>query len=265
LDPTFFAAFDLRVGKTMYDTKEVLASIDRNAVYILVLCATAMLFNYIYFIAAARRGFRDKVYPFSVFSTLFWLSGDASVVLNYDLAFHVVNHWYLKLFWVALCFTVLFELLYLSMIIRFGRKELAPDMSQSQFVAIILGALAVMFIAYTFIKTRMVDTLVIDYFCLANLAGPVFGWHLITRRKTRAGTSTLIWICYTMLVICWSAALAFFFGKPFNSPEYLTLYGLAIAGSVIVTLKVMSLPPVPTADSVLPRAESPGDIALQPR
>src|SRR5271170_1295953 len=99
----------------MYDTKTVLTSIDQNAPYILILCGGAMLFNYIYFIDAARRGLRDKVYPFSVFSTLFWLSGDGSVVLNYNLAFHVVNHWYLKLFWVALVFTVSFELLYLYM------------------------------------------------------------------------------------------------------------------------------------------------------
>ena len=232
-------------GSYMYDTKVVLAAIDAHAPYILALCGMAMLFNYIYFIDAARRGFRDKVYPFSVFSTLFWLSGDSSVVLNYELAFHVVNHWYLKLFWVALVFTVAFELLYLSMILRFGRKELAPDMGQPQFVATVLGGLVLMFIAYTFIKTRMGDTLVIDYFCLANLAGPAFGWYLVSRRKTRAGTSPLIWVCYTMLVVCWSSALALFFGAPFASPEYLTLYAVTIAASVVVTLKVMRLPPAP--------------------
>jgi hypothetical protein len=225
----------------VYDTKEVLASIDQNAVYILLLCGAAMAFNYIYFIDAARRGFRDKVYPFSVFSTLFWLSGDASVVLNYDLAFNVINHWYLKFFWVALCFTVMFELLYLSMILRFGRKEIAPELSQPQFVASVLGALVVMFFAYTFIKTRMGDTLVIDYFCLANLAGPMFNWHLISRRKSLAGTSPLIWVCYTALVVCWSTALMLFFGKPFASPEYLTIYALAAGGSLVVTLKVIKM------------------------
>jgi hypothetical protein len=229
----------------MYETKAVLASIDQHAPYILALCGTAMLFNYIYFIDAARRGFRDKVYPFSVFSTLFWLSGDGSVVLNYDLAFHVVNHWYLKLFWVALVFTVSFELLYLSMILRFGRKEIAPEMEQPQFVATILGGLVLMFVTYSFIKARIGDTLVIDYFCLANLAGPAFGWQLVSRRKTRAGTSPLIWVCYTLLVVCWSAALILFFGKPFASPEYLTLYGMTIAACVVVALKVMRLPPAP--------------------
>jgi hypothetical protein len=226
----------------MYDTKTVLASIDHNAVYILALCGAAMLCNYIYFIEAAVRGFRDKAYPFSVFSTLFWLSGDGSVVLNYDVAFHVINHWYIKLFWVALVFTVMFELLYLYMILRFGRKELAPDMQQGPFVASVLGALVVMFFTYSFIKARIGDALVIDYFCLANLAGPMFNWYLIIRRGTRIATSTRIWVSYTLLVVFWSTALTLFFGSPFNSPEYLMLCALAIAASIAVTMKVRSLP-----------------------
>ena len=91
----------------------------------------------------------------------------------------------------------------------------------------------------------MADTLVIDYFCLANLAGPMFGWPLMLRRRTRAGTSPLIWICYTMLVVCWSAALMFFYGKPFASPQYLTLYAVTIAACVVALAKVLSLPPAP--------------------
>jgi hypothetical protein len=231
----------------MYDTKEVLASIDQNAVYILLLCGAAMIFNYIFFIDAVRRALRDKVYPFSVFSTLFWLSGDASVVLSYDLAFHVLNHWYMKFFWGALCLTVMFELFFLSTILRFGRKEIAPELSQPQFVATILGTLVVTFFAYNFIKERMGDTLVIDYFCLANLAGPMFNWHLVSRRKNLAGTSPLIWICYTGVVTCWSTALMLFYGKPFASPEYLLIYALAFAGSLAVTFKVLKMSPARVA------------------
>ncbi len=238
----------------MYDARTVLSAIDRNAPYILALCAAAMLCNYIFFIDAARRGFRDRTYPFSVLSTLFWLSGDASVVLDYNLAFHVVNHWYVKAFWFALVFTVMFELLYLSMILRFGRRELAPDMRQSHFAALVLSGLAVMFTAYTFVKTRVGDTLFIDYFCVANLVGPIFNWRLISRRGDRAGTSPLIWVCYTLLVMFWSSALWLFYGPPFRSPGYLALYGLALAGSVLVTLKVVSLPPAPAAKKRAHRA-----------
>lgn len=231
----------------MYDTNTVLAAIDRNAVYILALCGAAMIFNYIYFIDAARLGFKDKVYPTSVFPTLFWLSGDGSVVLDPNLAFHVINHWYLKLFWGALCATVAFEILYLYMILRFGRKELAPNMSQPQYVAIVLGALVATFVAYSFIKSQMGDTLVIDYFCLANLAGPLFGWPLMVRRKTRAGTSVLIWVSYTMLVLCWSSALILFYGKPFASPQYLLLYLVTIAACAVALIQVIRLPPAPAS------------------
>jgi hypothetical protein len=153
----------------------------------------------------------------------------------------------LKLFWVALVFTVSFELLYLFMILRFGRREIADGLPQPRFVGAVLGGLVLMFVAYSFIKARMGDTLVIDYFCLANLAGPAFAWPLLARRKTRAGTSALIWVCYTGLVVCWSTALALFFGEPFASPEYLTLYAVTIAACVVVTRKVMRLPAAPAS------------------
>ncbi|MET0546986.1 MAG: hypothetical protein ABWZ40_11810, partial [Caulobacterales bacterium] len=70
----------------MYETKAVLESIDRNAIPILALCGFAMACNYYYFFTAAMQGFKDKVYPLPVFGVLFWLCGDGSFVLDYNLA-----------------------------------------------------------------------------------------------------------------------------------------------------------------------------------
>ena len=132
----------------MYDTTQVLASIDRNAVPILLLCGLAMLCNYTWFIAAVRQGLRDRTTPIPVFCTLFWLIGDASMVLRYDLWFNVIDHWYVKLFWAALVLTVLCELVFLSLTLRFGHREFAPALSRNQFVALILLGVAAMAVAF---------------------------------------------------------------------------------------------------------------------
>ena len=86
----------------MSDPLTVLQALDQNKYPVIALCGLAMIFNYIWFVLAVLRGFRDRVYPIPIFSTLFWLCGDGSGVLSYDLYFNVYHHWYLELFWIAL-------------------------------------------------------------------------------------------------------------------------------------------------------------------
>ena len=66
----------------MYDPAVVLAALDANQWRVIALCGFAMLCNYTWFIAAVRRGLRDRVVPIPVFCVLFWLAGDASMVLR---------------------------------------------------------------------------------------------------------------------------------------------------------------------------------------
>ena len=219
----------------MYDSHEVLASIDLNKWPILVLCALAMICNYAWFFAAVIRGFKDKVYPVPIFSTLFWLAGDSSVVMSYDLAFRVYNHWYLKLFWFALLVTVTCEPVYLFMIIKFGRKEVSPRLSQHQFTALMLAMLGGMLVGWHFLMRLLGDDLFINYFHLANFVGPFCAAFLLLRRGNRAGTSPFIWGAYTVMVTCWFTATALWFGAPFASPMFLTVYGVCIASAAAMT------------------------------
>lgn len=241
----------------MYETQTVLASIDQHRWPILVLCSLAMICNYTWFFAAVFRGFRDKVYPIPVFCTLFWLCGDGSVVLDYDLAFNVLDHWYVKLFWCALTLTVACELVFLYMTLRFGRKELAPSLSQTQFTAVMLGGLAVMAVAWAFVKNLLNEDLFINYFHLANMAGPVFAWSLTSRRGSRAGTSPLIWIAYTLMVICWFSATALWFGEPFAAPLYLAFYAVVILSSAAMAVKVIRTQPATVEPATLAAAMRP--------
>jgi hypothetical protein len=226
----------------MYDPELVLASLDRNAWRVLALCGFAMLCNYTWFFAALRQGQRDRVVPIPVFCTLFWLVGDASMLLRYRLWFDVIDHWYVKLFWLALVFTVACELVFLHMTLRFGRAELAPSLSQAQFAAVLLLGVAAMAIAFEWSKGSRGDVLYIDYFQLANLIGPLFGAALWLRRGTRAGTTPLIWGAYALMVASWSLACALWYGPPFAEPRYLALYATSTLAALAMSAGVARMP-----------------------
>ena len=67
------------------------------------------------------------LYSMPLICTVFYLVHDASFVYRFDEWFNTYDHWYVKLFWAALVLTVAFELVFLSQFIRYGRKELAPN------------------------------------------------------------------------------------------------------------------------------------------
>ena len=222
----------------MYDPNIVLASIDQNRWNILALCGFAMLCNYTYFVAAIRQGFRDRVYPVPIFCSLFWLVGDASMVLSYNLCFKVYNHWYLKLFWGALCITVVFELIFLYMILRFGREEMRPALSRLQFNSLIGGGLVVSATVWAFIKEGLGDPLFIKYFDLAVMAGPPFYAALLMRRGSTKGTNSLGTWAYTLMAASWYGATTLWFGAPFNSSTFIVFYVVSTASAAAVAITV---------------------------
>jgi hypothetical protein len=157
----------------------------------------------------------------------------APLVLSYDLCFHVYNHWYLKLFWGALCFTVLFELFFLYMILRFGRAELLPSWSQVQFASFVGAGIIVAAVTWAFVKVQLDDPLFISYFHLANMAGPPFYAAQLVRRRSTRGTNSLIWVAYTAMVSSWFLACTLWFGPPFNSPLFVAFYCVCIASAAL--------------------------------
>jgi hypothetical protein len=229
----------------MYDASAVLAALDRNALPVLLLCGFAMLCNYAWFLAAVRQGLRDRSVPIPVFCTLFWLVGDASMVLRYELWFREIGHWYVKLFWLALVFTVACELVFLWLTLRFGRVELAPRLSQGAFSAVLLVGIAVMAVAFETLKRWISDPLYVNYFHLANLAGPAFGAGLWLRRGTRAGTTPFVWAVYALMVASWSLACGLWYGPPFAEPGFLLLYATSTLGAAGLAMTVRRLPPPP--------------------
>jgi hypothetical protein len=101
-----------------------------------------------------------------------------------------------------------------------------------------------MAVVWGFTKQILNEDLFINYFSYANMAGPAFAISMILRRRSRAGTSPLIWITYTLMTMCWFAATALWFGKPFGSPLYLAFGTAVILSGAATTRIVLRMPAV---------------------
>ena len=80
-----------------YNTDSVLHQVDNHIAVILVLCALALIGNYILWIENLRHGFRSKIYSMPVPCLLFFLSHDITFVASYHTWFNDIDHWFPKL------------------------------------------------------------------------------------------------------------------------------------------------------------------------
>jgi hypothetical protein len=226
----------------MYDGVQILAAIDKNRVWILALCALAMIFNYTWFFAALVIARREKVYSIPIFCTLFWFAGDGTFVTGYHTWFHTYHHWYVELFWGALLFTVTFEVLYIVQAIQYARKELLPSSTPRQFATLIVAATVAAVIFWNFLRHSLGDPLGIAYFSLATASLPVMYVPILMRRRSSDGTAPVVWWGYLGMVTCWFTAIAVFYGPEFRSFWYLALWAVSTVGGIGVLVAVMRLP-----------------------
>jgi hypothetical protein len=222
----------------VYDAHQVIAQLDANKWKIIALCTFAMLCNYTWFFAALRAARRDRVYSIPAFCVLFWLVGDSSFLWHFDQWFNHYKNWYVELFWVALIFTVMFEIAFTVQLIQYGRNELLPSATQAQWTALVIAAIGAAIVIWSLIRHVIVDPLWITYFDLANLVGPIFAAALILRRRSAAGQTTLIWYAYAAMATFWFIAEGLWFGSTFRSSEYIAVAVLCVGASLAVAYTV---------------------------
>jgi hypothetical protein len=226
----------------VYDPHQVIRHLNHNEAKIIALCTVAMLFNYAWFFAALRVARRDRAYSIAPFLTLFWLAGDSSFLWHFDRWFHTYKNWYVELFWVALIFTVLFELAFTVQLIQYGRQELLPRATQEQFTALVLAGVAVAIVWWSLMRHVLDDPLWIIYFDVANFVGPFFGASLLLRRGSQRGQSAMIWWCYAAMAACWYTAQTAWFGPVFRSDEHIIVGITCVLGSVATAIAVSRMP-----------------------
>jgi hypothetical protein len=207
----------------MYSAQDLLASIDQHKWPVLIVCAFAMIGNYIFFIEAFRVARRDKIVTIPIFCTMFWFAHDLSFVYRFDDWFNKIDHWYVKLFWAALVLTVIFETVYLAQVLQYGRRELLPRASQAQFAALVVAGVIGACVCWEAVKYALDDPIYAASFGIANLSYPLMGTALAVRRRSMAGQTPIIWVGYLILVVCWAGANTLWFGEAFRSTQWVLL------------------------------------------
>ncbi|BDB42238.1 MULTISPECIES: hypothetical protein [Mycobacterium] len=226
----------------MYDGVQTLTAIDQHKLGILALCSLAMVCNYTWFFASYVIARREKTYSIPIFCTLFWFAGDGSFVAHYHTWFTTYHHWYVELFWVALLFTVTFEVAFIVQAIQYGRTELLPSANPRQFAALIVAGAAAAIVIWNALSHAMGDPLAVTYFSVANAALPVMYVGVLMRRRSSAGTAPIVWWGYLGMITFWFIALAVFFGPEFRSFWYLALWALCTIAGTGVLIAVKRLP-----------------------
>jgi hypothetical protein len=224
----------------MYNGTAVLAAIDRNTVAVLLLCAIALGGTYLWFVEAIRACRRDRAYAFPFVCTLFWFAHDTSFVARFHTWFEVYDHWYVKFFWAGLVITACMEMVYIRQTIRFGRREMCPNLSQRAFTWVIIAAAASAVLIWAAVKQAigegqvLGDDLYMASFGFTVAVYPPFAIGMMLRRGSAAGQTVLMWVGFWGVAIGYFAA-SFYFGPEFRSWQWITLAVFSVIGGFVGT------------------------------
>ncbi|MGQ0530803.1 MAG: hypothetical protein ACT4PG_13560, partial [Panacagrimonas sp.] len=217
--------------------------------------------NAVCYYEALRLGFRDRLCAMHLSGLFLFIPHDTDYVLLWEKWFVEYDHWFLKLFWVALVFTVLAAWAFLFPFLRYGQREWMPQVSRPTFIALVLGGLLMSTGVWLALKSVLQDELFLFAFGLTGFWCAPFGMGLMLRRGHRGAQSAAMWIGYTAIPVFYWIAAALYLGPYFQSPVWLvmgvaaTIWGLA---NVVLLKQLPSAggqgKPTPAVSSIIDRA-----------
>ncbi len=185
----------------MYDPNEVLRLVDDNVALVLAFGGLSFGALGVYYYEMATLGFRHRVAPLTLVAVTTFFPHDANFVLNFEDWFSTYDHWLLKGFWAALVVTSLLELVFVAAIVRHGREEMAPGLSQRGFELYCAGAMVAGICLWAVLKVNIDDPLYLTTFmltitwCLPSMT------VLHLRRDERRGFSTRQLVAYLLMAL----------------------------------------------------------------
>ena len=234
--------------QSIYDVSATLANIDADVPRILALGALSLLCNFFYFGSAAYFGFKYKTYTMPLIGTLVFIPHDLHYLLLFNDWFNVYDHWFLQLFFAGLVVTNVLEAVFFYQVLRWGRRELMPEVSQKTYVTLLLVALAGVSVVWMAVKSVLADPLFFFsfgwtiWFCLP------FVIPLMRRRGSAIGQSVPMWVAFSVMALCWWAAV-WPLDPFFRSPVWIGLGIVTIVWAIanITMVQKFSASPVAAA------------------
>ncbi len=224
-----------------YNAVEALQSIDSNVVWVLLFFAVAAAATFVYLIESFRLT-RSHASFASPLPAVGWFAvHDLHFVLLFELWFDVYDHWWVKAWWVALVFTTIIEFALVAMIIRYGRREIAPWASQRQFAGLIVLGTAAIGIIWLLAKSAMDDPLFLISFPITAFWAVPFSTALMLRRNSQRGQSVRLPVCSVFIIGSFQGAL-WFVDEFFRSPYFLMFTAMGISWSLVNIWLIQRLP-----------------------
>jgi hypothetical protein len=223
----------------MYDAHALLDQIDDHTLGFVILLAIAGCGGVVWLTEGWQAARRDGVYAFPPICAVFWLAHDSSFVARFDTWFHAYHHWYPKLLWVGLLAFCISDCLFLWQTARYGRRELAPNLSQRTFTALLVVAAAACIVAWAALQqiigqgAPLGDDLYAAVFGLTEAVYPPLAITMMVRRGNSAGQTVLMWASGCASSIGYFGATILYFGDPFRSWQWITLSIVSTVGFAI--------------------------------
>lgn len=227
----------------MYDPHVLLQGVDDHVVPFLLLSAISFAGLIVWYYEAITVAERDRSFSMPPVITMVWLAHDATLVAHYSDWFGgPYDHWLMQLYWVAMICTSAVEVWFVFQLLRFGRKELAPGLSQAAFTVAVLAALAGTVVIWLALKRVVADDLFQVTFALTAAMFPPFGMALLLRRGSRRGQTVRMWAGFTVAPTFWFLATVVAFGPPFRSAVWILLGVVTATWGALTTVLVARAP-----------------------
>lgn len=236
----------------MYDPQAVLEAMYANNTLVLLCFLGNVVFAFLYFSIGVYLAIKKQLYvlPFIGAAVFFW--HDLTYVLDYRLWFEQYTHWWFQVTWLALIGTTLFEVFLIYQFIRYGHKELFPEMSRQAFTVMTLGAVAGIGTLWFLIKANLQDELYLVTFAITAIWSVPFHTGIMLRRRSSAGQSVAMELCVIVIFTAVSTVFVVVAPSVFSTIYYLAFYAAFILWIVTNIVMIRKLPKTPDYPKPVP-------------
>jgi hypothetical protein len=229
----------------IYDPVSALQAIDQNIPLIATCLAVALGLSFVYFIIGIRMAIRQKVYvePFMGASLFLWHDGSFAAQLPFWSATYG-GHWWLTLWSYGLMGTVALEGFLLYQFVKYGRKELFPEMSEVAFAAMTVAGVLAVGAMWWLVKSSLNDPLYFITFAITAPWSTPWKAGIMMRRRSSAGQS--VWMNICILFIFTAVSIVFMTVAPaFRTAPYLAVFAVFMLSPLFNIWLIQKLPTSP--------------------
>jgi hypothetical protein len=214
-----------------YVPRDVLAAVDHHITVVAVFGVFAAIATFTYLVECFRLARRDTAYPVALGAVGWFAVHDLIFVLQFDKWWNQYGHWWTEFWWFALCGTATMEFALVGLVIKYGHKELLPQVSKRVFASLVIAATIGIGAIWWCVKVNLDDDLYLISFPITALWAVPLGTGILFRRQSTRGQSRLLPACVIVIVVAFQGAF-WPLDPTFRSWPYMLITATAVAWGI---------------------------------